>query len=93
MCMPTMHREYRMAEPIPLPNGVVLDHAERLGLPCMRAFLATHPDGMQEYLLINGTTPVYSSTSLEAAAAHLDIMALQRAITPPGDGVSSLAGW
>jgi hypothetical protein len=72
-----------------LPNGIVLDphgagvslltdHAARLNLATVRVYVARHPGGYQEYMIVDGARAEYGTPSLEAAAAHLDIMALQR---------------
>lgn len=72
---------------IRLPNGIELDpdamwapgirdHARRKGFPGLRAFVATHPDGKQAYLLVEGQDAIFESQSYEAACAHIDIMAM-----------------
>lgn len=70
---------------ITLPNGIVLnldgrwaksvqDYASDLGLEGIRIFLATHPSGWQEYVIVEGESVVYADTNFESVCAHLDIM-------------------
>ena len=68
-----------------LSNGIVLapqqnltNYAHERGLHDVRAFLATHPDGKQTYLVVVGERAEFESTSYEAIAAHLDIMAMSQ---------------
>ena len=66
-----------------LPNGVVLDDGDSMcanlrnrienhGLKNLRVFLATQPNGYQEWLLVEGQEPVFACQSSEAMWAHID---------------------
>lgn len=71
---------------ITLPNGITLDpdnaqavaaqeYAQSKGLNNLRVFLSIQGE-RQEYLIVDGQTPVFASPSLEAIGAHIDMMAL-----------------
>ncbi len=75
-----------------LPNGVILDleggwakslteYAHKKGFPKVFAFLAEHPDGSKEYLLVDYTTKggkaIYANPSFEAVSCHIDMMSLE----------------
>lgn len=74
---------------ITLENGIILDDSE-LACPTLskyakakhfddvRVFVATHPDGEQSYLLVQGQTPVFESQQFEAIAVRIDMMAADR---------------
>lgn len=75
-------------------TGVVLDfghewakglteYAARKGLVGYAAAHATHPDGSQEYLLIQGQEPVYASPSYEAVGVRIDVLTLAGDAAPP----------
>lgn len=49
--------------------------AKRYGLP-HHAFVATHPNGRQEYCLVNDGAVVYAKSAAEDVAAHLDMLSL-----------------
>lgn len=51
--------------------------AKEKALP-VRAFVATHPDGMKEYVLVEGGAAIYAAQSFEFVAARLDIMSFAR---------------
>jgi hypothetical protein len=70
---------------ITLPNGIVLDDGGTMcdtlrsrinyhGLENLRVFLATEPSGRQEWLLVEGESPVYANQSSEAMWCHIDIL-------------------
>lgn len=72
-----------------LENGLTLDSDEaeaprltawalKKGLVGILAFIATDPKGRKEYLLVKGDTPIFASVQFEAAAVHIDIMALDK---------------
>lgn len=72
-----------------LPNNIELDdgallapglqsYARGKGFDDARAFVATHPDGYQTYLLVVGTEPEFESQLYEAVAVHIDMMAADR---------------
>jgi hypothetical protein len=71
---------------IVLENGIALDpeggfardateYAARLDIRDVRVFLATDPEGKQEYLIVVGRQPVFASTQYEAICCRLDAMA------------------
>lgn len=52
----------------------ILDRAaQKYKLP-IRAFLAIHPHGDQEYVLIEKQKPIYASPKFEFVAAKLDML-------------------
>lgn len=72
---------------ITLPNGIILDdsdgmaptlqaHALRRGLSQMRVFVATHPSGVQNYLLVEGEVPIWESQSSEAIWTKIEMLHL-----------------
>lgn len=74
---------------INLPNGIVLDsnghwaesaqaYTRQKGFADARVFVATHPNGHQNYLLVIGERPEYENTSFEAIVVHIDMMAACR---------------
>jgi hypothetical protein len=50
-------------------------YAERSGL-ALRCYLATHPDGAQEYVLVENGEAVYANTNIEFIGARIDALAL-----------------
>lgn len=71
---------------ITLENGVVLDdegdmvdtlrrRIESKGLKNLRIFLATHKTH-QEYLLVEGTEPIFATQQADAMWSQIDIIAL-----------------
>lgn len=71
---------------ITLPSGIMINpddenakngtrYAIRKGLHNAQVWLATHPDGMKEYVLTIGENAEFSSQSYEAIGAHIDMLA------------------
>lgn len=76
---------------IALPNGILLDsegrwssdlqdYARDKGLDEVRVFAATHPDGTESYVVVEGEAAVFESQQFEAIAVHLDIMWADRSM-------------
>jgi len=72
---------------ITLPNGTILDsndsqaqtatkYAGYLRLDHVRVFLAIHPSGEEEYLIIENGQPVFASQQYESVGARLGVMAM-----------------
>jgi hypothetical protein len=68
-----------------LPNGIVIDsgsgaapvlqrRVEYHGLEHVRVWLATHPDGTQNYLISEEDRPVFESQKVDEVWAKLDMM-------------------
>lgn len=68
-----------------LPNGVVLDNercaahqlnqrVESLGLKNIRVFAAKHPDGIEEYIIVEGEEAIYASQTSDAIWCRLGIL-------------------
>jgi len=49
-------------------------YAKQKGLEGIRAFVATHPDNAQEYVLVKDQNVIYANSSAEAVACHLDML-------------------
>lgn len=64
------------------PNGgwakSATDYAIGKGFHSIRVFLATVPDGSQEYVIYEGSVPIKSSESFETICTYIDMMAISR---------------
>lgn len=70
-----------------LPNGIVIDdeggacptlraRIEYNNLFAVRVYLATHSNGDQEYVLVEGVEPIFASTSTEEVWSRIDLLKL-----------------
>lgn len=57
---------------------VLKGHIKYCGLDNIRIFLATDPNGVQSYLLVDGSEPIYESQIAEAVWCHLDMLKANR---------------
>lgn len=72
---------------ISLPNGIELDDEAGMApilrdrieynqLQGIRVFLATLPNKTQEYVLVDGERPIFTSQAVEAVWSRIDLMKL-----------------
>jgi hypothetical protein len=55
------------------------DHARnKWGMKDVRVFLAKRGEERVEYVIVEGTNPVYAHTSFESISYHIDFMGLDR---------------
>ena len=55
---------------------IINNEIKRLGLKNVQAFLAIHPDGDKEYLLVKDGKPYHASQKAEDIGSYIEILAL-----------------